>query len=110
MLRNMSCCGVLEYDGVEGKAPERILLEISNNWWGNANEARSAFIIFTDVVWDEYGENLHSYIVKNKLGAVVKTRKKENPNTDNEIKVWVWSPNEVNFKRWCKKNGSTIFK
>lgn len=66
-----------------------------------------AFIVFTDNVSedkypDDGGENLAKYIKKNKLGSFIVTRARRNPNTDHMVKVWVWTPNERNLKKWYK--------
>ena len=102
MLEETSCCGVLEYDGVTGQTPTKILLNICENKYDNWEGYKSAFITFTDVAKSSNGKNLYSYILKNKLGTVVKTRARTNPNTRRKIKIWVWSPNETNLRKWYK--------
>lgn len=52
-----------------------------------------AFMIFSDAVENGNGKALASYITKNKLGTITATRGRRNPNSNNIIKVWVWSIN-----------------
>lgn len=108
MLRDTSCCGLDEIDGL-CDSPVATLLEVADEKYGDYLDAQQAFILFTDVMskkrGNSRGEKLAGYIKKNGLGTVVMTqRAKKNPNSGNMIKAWVWSPNERALRAWWTKN------
>lgn len=51
-----------------------------------------------------YGANLYNYIRKHKLGTVVKSVKRQNPNSGNSVVAYLWTPNKKAMKAWCQKN------
>ena len=51
------------------------------------------------------GTRVVDYIKKNKLGRVVGTHGKVNPNSGNEIKAWLWEVNEKALREWFFANG-----
>jgi hypothetical protein len=51
----------------------------------------TAFVVFSDSKGCGNGDRLATVIRKHKLGSVTGTVWKRNPNTGNEIKVWIWS-------------------
>lgn len=113
-LESSPCCAMDIIDGVDD-TPQEVLRSICDEkypdkeWCDEDEEYGSdkkeqAFIVFTDNVSkkDSGGEGLAKYIKKNKLGSFIVTRARRNPNTDHMVKVWVWTPNERNLKRWYK--------
>lgn len=102
MLEDTPCCGVSIYDGLVDA--EAVLLDIGSDKYGAWSDSEQAFIIFTDTKESGAGDKLAKFIEKNKLGTIISTKYRQNPNTSNLIKVWVWAPNEKNFKSWYKKN------
>lgn len=104
-LDNTNCCGLDEIVGLE--TPLLTLREVCNKKyseddWGSCYE--QAFILFTDTVVSRRGGRLAEYIKKNKLGSLVHTRAKRNPNSDNRIMAWIWSPHESKLKAWYKSH------
>src|SRR6202007_2960824 len=55
---------------------------------------REAFVMFSDTDnGASYGGNsLCRYIRENNLGEIIEMGPRMNPNTGNQIKVWVWAP------------------
>lgn len=100
MLESTSCCGLDIFDGLSN--PLQVLNKICRERYSDGGT--QAFVCFTDTVSNGNGKNLCDYINKNKLGVVISTRQKKNPNSGNVIKVWIWSPNERNLKAWAKIN------
>lgn len=107
-LNHTACCGLDEIDGIDD-TPKNVLVSVCEDKYpdrewaedGDQIGQEQAFILFTDNVSDNnYGVNLAKYIKKNKLGTFTATRARENPNTGNMVRVWVWSPNEKNLKAW----------
>lgn len=105
VLEDTSCCGVDEITSLNSK-PEQTLLEVCEDKysaWGDG--AVHAFLIFTDAVKYKHGAQLEKYIIKHKLGTIYKTAKsRRNPNSGNQIMVYIWAPNERTLKRWYKAN------
>ncbi len=112
-LEETPCCGVQFIDSIQDETPESTLVAVcakkyeeGENEWGDYDEPwRQAFLIFTDNVSDsDNGKDLEDYIKEHKLGTVKATRQRRNPNTENMIKVWIWTPNERNLKAWYRKH------
>lgn len=72
----------------------------------------AAFYLITDVVEfsngtkvnKNCGENFVNFIKQHKLGSVVQTRPKINPNSQNKIRAWIWSPNLKSLKTFGAQN------
>lgn len=101
---DLGCCGIKEIDGIgdHRNTPKNTILEVARDHFFNHN--RSAFIIFSDIGRKTAGINLQKYITKNKLGTIVKTETKKNPNTASSLMVWTWAINQANLKRYWNKN------
>jgi hypothetical protein len=114
------CCGVRELAGIgEGNSSEFILRSFCNEVYTNAlfnehqditegNEDRGNFahVFFTQAgVGKTYGENLASYIQRHGLGNVVATPSMLNPNSGNNLKMWVWTVNWKTTAEWAKERG-----
>jgi len=102
ILRDTSCCGVDEIEALERTAKES-LLEICEEKYG-WGASQQAFILFTDIASSTRGKNLSKYITEKKLGDVIKTAPKTNPNSGNRVTVWVWAINEKSLLAWWNKN------
>jgi len=102
ILRDTSCCGVDEIEALERTAKES-LLEICEEKYG-WGASQQAFILFTDITTSGRGRKLSKYITDNKLGDVIKTNPKTNPNSGNRVTVWVWAINETALLKWWNKN------
>lgn len=104
-VNETSCCGVREFDCVDDyDDPLQLLLRFCVEENVDGNFLNYAFVVFTDRVNSKRGQKLANYIVKNNLGRIVESRAKINPNTSNKIKVWIWDIDNINLKRWYKKN------
>lgn len=51
-----------------------------------------------------YGRQFAKLIIDNKLGTLVETERNVNPNSGNEVKVWVWTINHEAVKKWGLAN------
>lgn len=104
MIRTTACCGVREFDGLDGGSEATVkevvtYLDRDDSW---------RFLVFTDITADGYGSRLSSYVKKHKLGNIVCSRSAINPNTDNRIKVWVWELNHRAVKAWGAKRAPAV--
>ena len=70
--------------------------------WNREDGSMYPFYVFADIedtnYTDHYGRNLANYIKKNKLGDVVATQKRVNPNSGNRIQSWLWTVNKRNLR------------
>jgi hypothetical protein len=108
VLESTFCCAVGELDHLGfSKSPQEALKDIGGHYW---HSDERAFIFFTEVrrkgrskkVTGRYGEKLKAYIKKHKLGTVIATDTKKNVNSGNHVRMYVWTVNKTNFKKWCK--------
>ena len=109
MLESTNCCGVDEIAGL-ADTPEETLKDVcyekyplkNSNCWYDEEGEEQAFILITDTVKRGFDKKLVDYIRLNKLGVVIGTKPKKNPNSGNRIRAWLWSPNEKNLNKWFK--------
>lgn len=105
-LKETSCCGLYEIDGLMWNSPKENLLDVCADKYDYSygGVTRQAFLMFTDAVGNKNGSKLASFIRKHGLGVIYETRPRTNPNSRNRIQVWVWGPDERALKSWWKKN------
>lgn len=114
-LRRFSCCGVKELSGISDHANplavlQRYVAEVRTMY----NRPKGGRFMFTPggahmfftqagngVV---YGENLAAYIEKNELGTIIRSPGRVNPNSGNNLIVFLWTLNQKNLKAWVKKH------
>ena len=54
------------------------------------------------------GIRLANFIEKNKLGKIMVTRPRINPNSGHNIQTWIWSVNWKNMKEYASDNPATV--
>jgi hypothetical protein len=97
----LSCCGVGELDGIEHDKPLEALKGafISRNWMGGFpkeeyEDPTVAFMLFTGVTKEKYAQRFKAYLLRHKLGEVIETPSRMNPNMPNRIrggiKAYLW--------------------
>lgn len=85
--------------------------------------ANQAFVIFSDIDYefsDHYrnlqryrdengncynGERFAQYVRENKLGNVLKSESARNPNSGNQIAVWIWTVDQTALLAWGRDHG-----
>lgn len=88
-------CGLTMLSGLSVQSPadivQKVLIERSPF---DRKQIREAFVLFSDTDYDGKtgGNALFAYIVANKLGQITEFGPRMNPNTGNQIKLWVWAP------------------
>ncbi len=104
-VNQTQCCGFKEIDGIEyANTPEetkQALKDVCRDFFDGED---AAFLFFTGVSKERYGQKFKALILKNKLGTIIETKAKRNPNSGNAIKAWVWTVNRKNFKEYAKKH------
>ncbi len=103
-----------EYEELSGCCGARVLHELDKNPKDNVSEVkerfegggwndadRCAFVVFSDRSGrGRSGPALAAFIKRHKLGTVVSTRSKKNPNSGNMITIWVWGVDAAALKRF----------
>lgn len=99
-LKDTTCCGMGEIHYIDSSEPHEILSEA----YRQLVRPYYAFIVFTGITPERYGQDLRSYILRNNLGEVVESKSRLNTNSGNRIKAYIWSPNYDNWRAWYRKN------
>ena len=112
MLSGMICCGVDEIEFIQDAQPlPDLLRSIYETWYGSKGDGNdgAGILVFTAVVkgegWTKFykrGDQLAAYIEKNKLGSVVRSKPKVNPNSSNTVRAYLWSVSASGFHKWAK--------
>lgn len=100
------CCGVYELHDLNELAPVDLLFGFLSE-----KEDNTPFVIFSDAVRDELGDafdeprglELAKFIKDNKLGTLFATPERHNPNSGNNIILWVWEPDYDALTKWQVK-------
>lgn len=84
-IESTECCGIYELHSLNEKPVNAIAVVLENI------NRDYPMIIFHDVV-DSNGDKLCRFIRRHKLGKVQQSLTKQNPNTNNLIRMWIWYP------------------
>lgn len=123
-LNETSCCGMNEIEGLSHSrtAKEAMLAFCQyiedeeggdyNYDTGDYEPTRTSLrplaqYVFTGTTDAKYGPQFKAYILENKLGSVVESRAKRNPNSGNMVRAWIWTPSTKSLKAWWAKNKET---
>jgi hypothetical protein len=113
-LNRTKCCGLRELHGIqiarerlrEGMfdwcvpTPDEIVLFVKDQFLNNARDC--AFVVFAgaQVRGIKCGMALASFIKKHNLGSMATHSACRNPNSGNQLRVWIWKVNRRAVKRW----------
>lgn len=132
-IQDMLCCAAIEINGLDefkGDSKKAMLdfcvnYDNYDDYYGTTGFSDpGAFVIFTGIVkiddnkYDNhskdpyreygtsYGQSFADFIVKNKLGQVVRSVARRNRvnHPNHFVRVWVWAPNYTNLRKWYKEN------
>ena len=111
-LVELSCCGVRELHGVSDTPPIELLQETCQELYDyysykyNELNGNFAFIVFSDTVHRgrHNGRRFAGYIRRYKLGTVVESPIRVNPNTGHKLRVWTWAVDWKAMKKWWEKH------
>lgn len=101
-LNRTQCCGIREYAGLWGTAPQ-IIKRMAQELRGSMSGAIITFSDRIDTPQKGVGYRIKNYIHKHELGTVIATEPTKNPNTGSMIVLWAWTVNHENLKKWYKK-------
>lgn len=102
VIERTNCCGFKEIDGLENTTTKQALIDICHDYFNEDNDC--AFLFFTGVTKEKYGQKFKALIKKEKLGTIIETRSKKNPNSSNKIKAWIWDINKTKLRAFAKQN------
>lgn len=113
-VNETSCCGLREISGLsEHRTPAiamqafcRFSLGLDYNYNGRLGRTLEfSHAVFTAATGkNDYGEKFAAFILRNKLGTVTPSQRRNNPNSGNPLKVWVWTLHQTNVKKWAQKH------
>jgi hypothetical protein len=119
-LRGTSCCGLYElFELNQDRSAEQTLKQFVQKsgykykpLWTDNDEYDKPFshVIFTaahqrkakfdDPEHPSYGTRFAEFIKANKLGSVTESATTENPNSGNQLRVYVWAVDWTKVKAW----------
>lgn len=106
MLKSdLHCCGMADI-AVEGVPPIESLREFWEDWYFTQEYSyRPPIIILSERRRAPVASRVVELIRKHKLGSVVMTPIVHNPNSNNRIRAFLWTPNVKSLKAFAKKQG-----
>lgn len=89
-VERIGCCGIYEINNLVDKdiSPATVLVKVVDELL-----REYPMVIFHDATKFGNGKRLCTFIRGKKLGKVHASDKKMNPNSQNEIQMWIWYPN-----------------
>lgn len=106
----LDCCGLREMSGIYYGTPQSTIMEFADNSYQDYDLiSRYENANFRHVIFSQagskatYGRKLAAFITKHRLGTVVSSLTKVNPNTGNPLKVWIWTVNHQRTYNWWKE-------
>lgn len=108
ILVSTQCCGVMEAHGIgEGHTPHESLKRMLS--YNGQQVPSCAHITFTSVERDglTYGRDFADFIKSSHLGTITEGAVCPNPNTSNNVKVWIWHLDRDALKAWWGKHATT---
>lgn len=104
-INDTRCCGLKEIDGLSGyDNPKEAMLDLCKIMREDHDlPPNFAYILFTGVIKDGYGQRFTNFIRRNKLGSVRAGKQTRNPNSSNVINAWLWQINIEGLNRWYSK-------
>ena len=113
----LQCCGVKEISGLSDyESAAYAMQDFWNTTYGRkvpnlignnlvpAPMVNFRYCIFTQARHTyDYGIDFAKFITNNKLGTIAETDFNTNPNSGNDVKVWIWTIDHNALGRWKKK-------
>ena len=116
---NLACCGVAEISGLRrystpenamrsfakvAQAKRGVLFTDFLGMTHYTNQRGRAFVMFSGVEQAAYHTKFASLIRRAKLGTVTTLAPRDNPNSGNMLKVYLWAPDWMRIEAWAKEN------
>lgn len=106
MISHMECCGLRELSELSNFNSSREALlgligTIQENDGENPGKWLFGVIIFTEAGRGTYATRFAKYIAAKRLGAVTAVPSFYNPNSGNQVRMFVWRINHAAVGRWA---------
>ena len=107
-LNGLECCGVVEVCGIQedNVTPRWIAEQVALIY---SDGRRPAHLLMTTSNYSGYtdanrsiGDRLRRFVARHHLGVVVKTTRRFNSNSGNDVTAYVWSPDWEVLKAYEK--------
>lgn len=127
-ISQLHCCGIKELDGLSYCRPscstprtiEQLLKEFCEHQYSPEEHAyrgknyfQCRFVIYSMPVRlseaANPGDQLTAFIQQHNLGTVTLAGQGVNPNSNNELKVWLWTINDQALGDWYRAHGCPSF-
>lgn len=105
-IQDTSCCGMHEIENLsefKGR-PKDALSSLLHASQYDSTIRGSAYIIFSGVREERYGQEFAALIKKYKLGTITKAPAKKNLNSGNVILAWIWTLDRRAIQKWAEKH------
>jgi len=100
-IKSTECCGIKEINGLHRKT-KRLMLSVCYSFFECDDDA--AYLFFSDIVPNRGGLMLAQFIKAHKLGTVHYTGQHENPNSGNQLGMWIWTVDRGGLRDWWYEN------
>lgn len=101
------CCGVREITNLSNTSKREFKASLLNRFLEGDGWHGAAFYLFTQAgEGRKYGEEFADYLAKYRLGRVVSTSIRVNPNSGNKLKAWMWAPSQEGLSDHLKMKGN----
>lgn len=114
---NYKCCGYREIHGLGFyRSPQKALLDLLKGQMGGCQNiadlgvrvARFRYVMFAQAASHKmeksYGDRFKAFLLHNKLGTVIETDWNINPNSYNQLKIFIWTIDWTTTRAWAEKH------
>lgn len=125
VYRLEGCCGIREISGLSYcrdkkglYSAKQAMREVFQQCYGQppgCQDVKWRYAIFSEANPPDaeaplnYGTKFCAYILENGLGTVIETGNNINPNSENLLKVWVWTMDHDAMRAWGKKSKVRLY-
>lgn len=110
-IENTHCCGMdLLEDHHEWEECRDTVFEVCDHYYQSGrnhhtdDESIVPFLILSasSYQWKDM-EKFRRYVTTHKLGRIISSRSKHNPNSGNNLKAYIWETNHNNLQKFYKQ-------
>lgn len=105
-LMRLRCCGVREIGELSSlRSPVEQLRAFAREAY--PYNSRFRYALFSQArKRSKYGDLFAAFIREERLGTVIETEWKRNPNSGNPLKIFLWTVDHPAVKRWMKRDAN----
>lgn len=106
-INGTSCCGMDEIQTIFGSHPKTVIHDVLKNYYFGENRHSDSYKIVPFIIFSgtkaQKAEELCNYIRKNKLGKVLRSDSRLNPNSGNMLRSYIWQTSDRGLREYAKK-------